>query len=111
MSSILETVNNKREETISKHFDAALEDLQTQIQATPLQTKFYVYAGCVSGDITKEIANRFVKGNVKATANSSGLITSSWYLTIDIELPESLAPAVEVYTMNEAEKAVVEASQ
>lgn len=116
MASLIDTINTKREETISKHYTEASDDLQKQVEANPLQTKFHIYSGCVSAEITKAIAQRFVAGGIKTSAERSGLLTSTWYLTVVTELPESLQVKEELpvevelksYLLNEAEQKVVE---
>jgi hypothetical protein len=116
MTSLIQSINTKREETIAKHYEEALSDLQKQVELNPLQTKFFIYAGCVSSEITKEIARRFNLEGIKTEVCRSGLLTSTWYLDVEAELPESLAsketsPAdLTSYTLTEDEQKVVEAT-
>jgi hypothetical protein len=90
MESLLETVNITREEQINKHYAAATAELKEKIADHPLKTTFHIYSGCISREITAEIAHRFNAGGVKTTANEYGILTSNYYLTVDISLPEAL---------------------
>jgi hypothetical protein len=90
MSTLIETINSTREDTLSLHHGAALAELQDKIKNQPLKTKYYVYSGCVSSDIADEIAHRFNDGGIKTTVCTSGLISTQYYLTIDIVLPNTL---------------------
>lgn len=96
-----------REETIAKHFAAAMEEIKSKVQAEPLKTIFEIYAGCVSKEVGAELAYRLTVGNgYTATVCTSGLISSSYYLEVKMSLPESLVHAkpVEVKIVDVAEQ-------
>jgi hypothetical protein len=88
--SLLETLNLSREDTIARHYRAATAQLKQIITSDPLVSKVTITAGCISEDVTKEIAYRFNNQGLKSTVNVSGLITRSYYLDVEIPLPESL---------------------
>jgi hypothetical protein len=90
MATLIETINSTREDTLSLHHGAALAELQDKIKNQPLKTKYYVYSGCVSSDIANEIAHRFNNGGIKTNVCTSGLMSTQYYLTIDIVLPNTL---------------------
>jgi len=100
MPNLLETLNISREETILKHHGAAVAELKSRIESEPLRTEFYIYSGCVSEEITKEIAHRLNNGGVKAVPSKSGTLIVKHYLTVSVELPEQL--------VHEKDKDVVE---
>lgn len=93
-STILETLNTSREQTIAGHYGAAFAELQEKIKADPLSTRFDISAGCVSSKITKEIARRLVTGgiNVTATTTHYGVWGRSYSLTVEVALPSHLVP-------------------
>lgn len=86
MSSLIEEINNTREETISFYYGAALAELKDKIRSEPFQTEFYIYSGCVSKEITKEIASRFNKEGLKVTICKRGIFITQYYLKIEISL-------------------------
>lgn len=90
MTTLLNTVNTIREETISTQYHAASAELQDKIKAEPLRTAFNIYSGCVSEDVTKEIAHRFNLGGTKAEVAKYGFFSTTWYLQVTINLPEEL---------------------
>lgn len=90
MATLLDTLNTSREETISKHYGAATAELKEKITAEPLKTVFHIYSGCVSKEITNEIAHRFNAGGVKATACKGGVVSTQYYLTVEVALPQEL---------------------
>lgn len=96
MATLLETLNTSREETISKHYGAATAELKEKITAEPLKTVFHIYSGCVSKEITNEIAHRFNAGGVKATPQKGGVVSTQYYLTVEVDLPEVLVHPEEV---------------
>lgn len=104
MASLLESINTTREETIATHYGAAVAELQAKVKEEPLKTTFHIYAGCVSRKITDEIAHRFDAGGLKAVVETSGLISSSYYLTVDVSLPENLVHAKKEEEKKEEEK-------
>ena len=90
METLLETLNTTREETISLHYGAATAELKEMVKKEPLRTLFIIRAGCVSEEITFEIARRFTSGGVKTTACKGGFVSTQHYLTVDVSLPEHL---------------------
>jgi hypothetical protein len=90
MSSLFETLNSSREETISKHYAAAVAELKSSVISEPLRTNFNIYSGCVSEEITKEIAYRLGLSGIKATHLKTGVVTIKHYLSVDVDLPEHL---------------------
>ena len=90
MSSLLESINTTREETISTHYNAAVAELQEKVKSEPLKTTFHIYSGCISEKVTNEIAHRFTTGGLKASVTKSGMIGTNWSLTVIVDLPETL---------------------
>ena len=99
----LETLNSSREETITKHYNAAFAELQEKIQKEPLRSSFQISAGCIDKDIANEIARRFERGNIKAEYRCGGFFFTHHYLNVEVSLPEHLVPkpqTVEINTVN-----------
>lgn len=90
MASLLETLNSTREATISLHYGAATAELTDKIKDYPLQTVFNIESGCVSKEISDEIAFRFREGGLSATVMVSGIVRTKYYLVVNVNLPESL---------------------
>ena len=90
METLLETLNTTREETISLHYGAAAAELKEMVKKEPLRKLFHIKAGCVSEEITNEIAHRFNSGGVKTTPYKSGMLSTQHYLSVDVSLPENL---------------------
>jgi len=90
METSLKSINDVREATISKHFDAAFAELKAKAEADPLQVTFIIYAGCVSSNVTAEIVHRLNAGDIKAVAGKSGVISVQHYITAEVALPSSL---------------------
>jgi hypothetical protein len=95
MATLLDTLNTTREEQISKHYGAATAELKDKIESEPLKTQFSIYSGCVSKEITSEIAHRFNIGGLKAVINKTGIVSTQYYLTVNVSLPENLVHPVE----------------
>lgn len=90
MTTLIDTVNKTREDTLNKHYDAAVAELNDKITSHPLKTYFHVYSGCVSKDITQELAHRFNSQSIKASHKTYGLFGTHHCLHIEISLPDSL---------------------
>lgn len=90
MASLLETLNTIREDTISLHYGASAAELRDMVRKEPLRKVFYIKAGCVSEEITNEISRRFNLGGVHATPCKGGIVSTQYYLTVDVTLPENL---------------------
>jgi len=90
MATLLETLNTTREETLAKHYKAATTELDEKLKEEPLKTTFHIYAGCVSKDVTHEIAYRINSGGAKATVCKTGLVSTQYYLNVEVTLPEYL---------------------
>jgi len=90
MATLLENINTARETTISSHYSAAVAELEEKVKFEPLKTSFLIYAGCVSEDVTLEIAHRFNAGGVKATPAKSGLVSTKWHIVAEPTLPVHL---------------------
>lgn len=103
MATLLETLNTSREETISKHYGAATAELKEKITAEPLKTVFNIYSGCVSKEITTEISHRFNAGGVKATECKGGVVSTQYYLTVEVALPQTLVHEVKDHSEEKQE--------
>jgi hypothetical protein len=90
MATLLETLNTTREETISLHYGAAAAELKDMVKKEPLRKLFYIKAGCVSEEITNEISHRFNAGGVNSTPSKGGIVSTQYYLTVDVTLPDNL---------------------
>lgn len=99
--NLLDTINASREETISKHYGAALAELQDKVQKKPLETTFYIRAGCVSEDVAVEIAKRLQAGGIDASCFIGGIFRSYYYLTVTVNLPLHLVRPVETPVVKE----------
>lgn len=74
--SIADIIYNTREETITANYNAAVSQVKELVSNNPFQTTFTVTAGCISQEMTKEIARRFNHaGSVKAIVQQSGMVT------------------------------------
>lgn len=91
MSTTLETLNSARETTITDHYNAALAELKAKVAAEPLRTKFNIYSGCPSKEITAEVARRLTTVDIEAKASSSGWFRTRLYLEVTVALPKSLS--------------------
>lgn len=88
-ASLLDTLNASREETIVKHYGAASAELQEKIKSEPLRTSFQISAGCVSKDVTDEIARRFNDSGIDATSHG-GFFRTYFYVKVKVSLPSHL---------------------
>ena len=86
----LENINTAREHTIATHYSASIAELEEKVKNEPLKTSFHIYAGCVSKDVTQEIAHRFNTVGIKATPTKGGFFTTQWYITVETTLPSHL---------------------
>lgn len=88
-NTLLENINDIREETVKSHYAAAVAQLKEKIKLEPLKTLHVINSGCISKDITEEIARRFMKGGVKATVKEtvSGFLYKNYTWMIYAEPP------------------------
>jgi hypothetical protein len=91
MPSIIDSLNNMREVTISIHHEAALAELKEKVENEPLKTNFHIRAGCVSDEVSGEIVRRLIASGIQATFVPSGFF-SSRYIDVNVSLPKSLEP-------------------
>lgn len=91
-SNLIDSLNSSREQTIQSHYHAALAELEEKIKAEPLKKTFNIYSGCVSKDITNEISRRFNSKGIKVNWQCYGLISTRYYLVVEVELPKNLIP-------------------
>jgi len=74
--SIADIIYNTREETITANYNAAISQVKELVSNNPFQTTFTITSGCISQEMTKEIARRFNTGGiVKAIVQQSGMVT------------------------------------
>ena len=106
-ATLLDTINASREETISKHYGAAFAELQDKVQKKPLETTFYIRAGCVSEDVAVEIAKRLQAGGIDAACCIGGIFRSYYYLAVTANLPLHLVRLVETPVEEPVVKEVV----
>ena len=90
MESLVDTVDNLREETLALHTSTAFAELKAYIKSEPLKTKFFIYAGCISKDVATEIAHRFTVGNGYIATVCTKTLSSTVYLEITIPLSKNL---------------------
>ena len=90
MSKLLHTINEAREMVIHTHYSACIAQIKDYVAKSPLKTEFYVTAGCVSEQITNEIAHRLNQEGIIATPTYSGIFTTKYYIHIKVKLPEVL---------------------
>lgn len=106
MATLLETINLTREQTISTHYDAALTELKDKVKTSPLQTSFKIESGCVSKDIASEISFRFNAGGIKSSVATGGLLSTTYHLTVEVSLPQTLVHPEEKKVEVQEEKKV-----
>lgn len=75
------------ENTIATHYLAAKAELEEKIRDKPLENIFYIYSGCISEDVTREISHRFTTGCVKVSPVRGWL---SWYIIVKTTLPVNI---------------------
>jgi len=64
-----------RERTITTAYNAAVAELKSLIEKNPFQTTFNISAGCVSEEMTEEIARRFnLDMSIKAIVKTKNCI-------------------------------------
>lgn len=89
--TLVETLNALREETIAPHYGAAVAELKEAVKNNPLQTHFNIYSGCISQEITDEIAYRLTNTDgVKAISSTYGIFRTGYYLSVEVVLPQQL---------------------
>jgi len=81
MSNLADIIYNTREETITAFYNGAIEQIKNLVATNPFQTTFTITAGCVSHEMTTEIAKRFNMGGVKAIVQQGGMVTAYSILT------------------------------
>lgn len=89
-TNLIDTVNGFREETLDKHYRAALAELDEKVRNEPLRTVFNIRAGCISKEVTNEIVRRFNAGGSNAVYNYGGVFRTYHYLTVTLPLPPHL---------------------
>jgi hypothetical protein len=94
MTDLLKDLNVIRDETISKHYNAAFCELKDKILNEPLKTKFLIYSGCVSKEVADELAFRLNKQGLKATVFYT--LMRNIYLEVEVLLPENLVHKEEI---------------
>ena len=88
--SLVESLNEIREETINFHYNVAYTELKEKIKESPLITDFFIYSGCVSREITEELVKRFTNNGLDAKLMAFGIFSIQYYLNIKVSLPETL---------------------
>ncbi len=104
MSTVLEILNSTRDETITTHYDAALAELKEKLAANPLETTFIVNSGCPNKEVANEICRRLNNGGVKASLCRSGILSSKYYLSVSVDLPDHLVHSEETKKDEEENK-------
>ena len=84
--SLADVINETRETTITNSYNAAIAQIKNMVEKNPFQTTFTVTAGCVSGEMTNELAKRFDHGGVKAIVQESGLMSTGHSIIITCPL-------------------------
>jgi hypothetical protein len=87
MSQPIETLNRLREDTIVRHYDAAMAELKSYVSQDPLQTIFYLYSGCATRDIADEVCRRFNNGAIRAVVLKR-FLSRTLYMMVEVPLPE-----------------------
>ncbi len=95
MSDLLGSVNQLREDKIATHYRASLEEIRAKVEAEPLRTRFEIYAGCPTHEITKEVCHRLNQDGFKAKVMETGWVFTTWYLAVKVRLPDSLVHSEE----------------
>ena len=95
---LITIINTLREETISSHYQLALVELKDRVKNEPLTVSFYVYSGCISKDVATEIAHRLSVGDGYTATVCSSMLTSKFYLEVNMPLPEHLIHKIALET-------------
>src|SRR5437763_15210934 len=91
MEPLINTINNIREETLSKHYAAAVAELKAKISSDPLKPIYYISSACEKKEIADEVAHRLTRGNdCVATVCYGGLFSRGYYLEVKLKLPDHL---------------------
>ena len=85
-------INNKREHTISLNYNTALAELCQMVECSPYQCTFSISAGCISSEITHQIAKRFNNDpKIKAIVVApTGRISTTWSIMVTCPLDDYL---------------------
>ncbi len=90
MTTLADTINNTREFTISSNYNAAVNELKHLIEKNPFAVTFTITAGCISIEMTNEIAKRFNSGNVKAIVTPQSLVSKGFSILVTCPLSSYL---------------------
>lgn len=82
----LRSLSEKREKKMVENYNAAQAELEAKIDSKELKIVYWITAGCIDDEVTKELCNRFIKDGFKASAESSGWFTGS-KIKIEIGIP------------------------
>lgn len=89
--SLADLIQNTRDEAISICYNAAVEQIKSFVHNNPFQTTFTVTAGCISAEMSTEIAKRFnIGGVVKAIVQQGGVVSCSHSILLTCPLYEDL---------------------
>jgi hypothetical protein len=72
------------------YYEEVISSIKELASINPFQTKFIIYRGCVSEEITKNISSMLTKNGIKNKIRQSGFLVTSWFLEITIILPSHL---------------------
>ena len=87
MTTLCDIIANTREDTIEANYNAAIEQINSLVAASPFETTFTITAGCISQEMTKEIAKRFNNGGIKSIVTpQGGMYKSGWSILITAPL-------------------------
>jgi hypothetical protein len=110
MTTLVDTLNTTRENTISLHYDAALTELKEKVKNEPLRTNFHIRAGCVSDEESVEITRRLNANGIKAAYVPKGFF-SSRFIDVTVSLPPSLVTEDEKVEATKSETTPVPTSE
>lgn len=89
MTTVVNKLDEIREETINVHYLSATAELFDKLKVEPLRTKFTIYSGCVSAPIASEISHRLNTEGLACKVMTSGYVSRVYYLDVEVALPEA----------------------
>ena len=89
--NLSDIIYNKREQSVLACLNAAIEQIKDLVETNPFQTTFNIFSGCVSLEMTNEIARRFnMNKGIRAIVQQNGMMKGwSILLTCPIEHGEN----------------------
>lgn len=95
--SLISTINSLREETISSHYQAALQELKDKAKQDPLKTEFVICSNVtMSFEMTEEIVRRLIKDNKCDASINKGFFNFTPSILVKVPLPDTIGKKEEI---------------